>query len=520
MKIKKIAVIIDNLELPYWKILLLNEILNFTNLELISLMLIKNQNKKSISFMEKIIFKLESKRNIHGKSSIDRNNISFLTQKFPNIQIQEFSDLNLENTKNDEAIDQSEIDLFIYLGDEPLPSMPKLASEIWYMSFPYDYLPYTQFVGSSLINNEIEHVHSSLYSYSKHGHFKIIDIFSPVNSLSLKRMSNFHFWTCYLRILEQLEIFSKKPHIDFHKHLSEKNRKEIQDVQLVNLSTVFFKLLQNKFLRYDTSNLKEQWSLLYSFETNLSFDFKNFESITPSEDRFWADPFVVYRDKKYYIFFEEFLYEKNKGHISFMEIDKNGHYSKPKKILEKPYHLSYPHIFNFESSLFMIPESIGNNSIELYRCDDFPNKWTLEKILLKGNFVDSDIIFHDEKFWLLTGKKFENLPYVDHSELYYSDSLQDDWNYHSCNPVISNFECARNAGKIFSFNDKLIHPSQSYSKGYGSGINLNEITHISTQKFALKEFKKLETNWNDDYIGMHTINHSNGLTIIDAKKII
>ena len=55
-------------------------------------------------------------------------------------------------------------------------------------------------------------------------------------------------------------------------------------------------------------------------------------------------------------------------------------------------------------------------------------------------------------------------------------------------------------------------------KGYGSGINLNEITQLSTDEFTLKEIKKLEPDWNNSYTGMHTINHSDGLTIIDVKK--
>lgn len=519
MKIKKISIIIDNLELPHWKISLLDKILNFTNLELVSLILIENPNKKSISFMEKILFKLESKRNIYGKSAIDRNNINFPTQKFPNIPIQKFSDLsfNLENSKNDEVSNQPQIDLFIYLGDDVFSSIPKLESDIWYLSFPYDYLPFTQFVGVSSINNETENIHSSLCAYSKLGHFKIIDIFSPVDSLSIKRMSNFHFWTCYLRILEQLEIYSKKSDSDFYNHLSEKT--EIpQQTQSVNLVSIFYKLSNNRYLQRSI-NIDENWTLHYSFETNLSFNFKNFKSIIPPKDRFWADPFVIFRDKKHYIFFEEFLYAKNKGHISFMEIDIDGNYSKPKKILEKPYHLSYPHIFSFESSMFMIPETFVNNSIELYRCEDFPSRWTLEKKLLKGNFVNSNIIFHNEKFWLLTGKKFINLPYVDQTELYYSNSLDDEWKYHPSNPVISNFDWAQNAGKIFQLNDKLIRPSQTFSKGYGHSIILHEIQNLSTEQFSLKEFKKLEPNWDNDYIGIHTLNHSKGLTVIDVKNL-
>src|SRR5438876_4844236 len=54
---------------------------------------------------------------------------------------------------------------------------------------------------------------------------------------------------------------------------------------------------------------------------------------------FRADPFALSVDDKYFIFFEEFVYEAAKGHISVIEIDRNGKFTEPITVLEKDYHL-------------------------------------------------------------------------------------------------------------------------------------------------------------------------------------
>ncbi len=38
----------------------------------------------------------------------------------------------------------------------------------------------------------------------------------------------------------------------------------------------------------------------------------------------------------------------NKGHISVIRMDEQGVYSEPVKVLERPYHLSYPFVFEWE----------------------------------------------------------------------------------------------------------------------------------------------------------------------------
>ena len=53
------------------------------------------------------------------------------------------------------------------------------------------------------------------------------------------------------------------------------------------------------------------------------------------------------------------------------EVDKDGNWSAPVRALERDYHLSYPFIFEWESRLYMIPETTVTRQVELYLCTEF-----------------------------------------------------------------------------------------------------------------------------------------------------
>ena len=75
----------------------------------------------------------------------------------------------------------------------------------------------------------------------------------------------------------------------------------------------------------------------------------------------------------------------------------------PKKIIEKPYHLSYPFVFSYDNEFYMIPETGSNSTIELYKCLEFPEKWEMAAILMKDvRAYDTTILHKDGKWWLFT----------------------------------------------------------------------------------------------------------------------
>jgi hypothetical protein len=266
----------------------------------------------------------------------------------------------------------------------------------------------------------------------------------------------------------------------------------------------------------------EQWILLYQLNTNRERPktFNSFNRMLPPKDRIWADPFVLERNDSVYIFIEEMLFNEPYGKISVIEMDKDGTYKTPKTILEKPYHLSYPFLIEDNGELYMLPETLANNTIELYKCIDFPNKWALEKVIMNNiKAVDSTLFKHDNKYWLFTNIEELNGTKM-HSELhvFYSNSLlSDNWKAHQQNPITTDKSCARPAGNMYVTKNRIFRPAQNCTKHYGYAMNIKEITHLDTTSYVERLEQSIIPNWNKDMFSTHTINASKSVTVIDAK---
>jgi hypothetical protein len=250
-----------------------------------------------------------------------------------------------------------------------------------------------------------------------------------------------------------------------------------------------------------------------------SLDFKKFKSLLPPRDRFWADPFVISRDDKHYIFLEEFIWKTNKGHISCLVLNSKGETEQLKIILEQPYHLSYPFVFEANETLYLIPESSANKTIDLYECINFPFEWKFKQSLLQNiDAVDSTIYFHRNRYWLFCGVKNDSsIAIYDNLSIFYSDNLLGgNWTPHPKNPVVSDIQSARPAGSIFDLKGMLLRPSQIGVPYYGYGLAVNQITELNENNFSEKSYRIVRPDWRKGLGSVHTLNFSNQATVTDG----
>jgi hypothetical protein len=269
-----------------------------------------------------------------------------------------------------------------------------------------------------------------------------------------------------------------------------------------------------------------QWMLFFDFE-EMSPDggkklvLSRFKPITPPKDRFWADPCVVLRDGKYHVFMEEYPFDTRRAHISAMTIDENGQHSDPKQVLARPYHLSYPFLFRWNSEDYMIPETIGNRAIELYRCEEFPGRWALDRVLIEGiRAADVTLIEHGGRWWLFASViENEGASTWDELFLYSADTpIGSEWKPHPKNPIVSDVRRARPAGRVFRSGGELYRPGQDCSKGYGSSIRIHRILKMTETEYQEEEVSRLEPGWDSDLVGIHTLSRDGKLTVIDGNK--
>jgi len=242
--------------------------------------------------------------------------------------------------------------------------------------------------------------------------------------------------------------------------------------------------------------------------------------IPSPKDRFYADPFL-WRDSAggYHLFFEDLPYATNKGVISHVTLDPvskawNG---PPRVVLERPYHLSYPFLFEHDGDVFMVPETSANRTIEEYQAAPFPDAW-VHKATLMDNIVAADTtLFRDSgTWWLFTTIEQGSGPNWDELHLYHAQSPFGPWHAHPENPIVSDCRGARMAGNVFRGADgRLIRPAQDCEREYGAALRFWEITEMSPLKYA--ETPLLVKDAPPGRSGVHTWNRAGDVTAVDIK---
>ncbi len=263
-----------------------------------------------------------------------------------------------------------------------------------------------------------------------------------------------------------------------------------------------------------------QWVLLYRLGPEASKSLREYQMIVPPRDRFWADPHVVRRDDRHYVFFEEYPFATGKGVISLVVIDADGTRSTPVTVLERPYHLSYPFLLEWEGQLYMVPETAGNGTIEAYRCVKFPDQWELDSTLMSAvEHYDPTLLQHGGKWWLfVTGPAHEGAHENDELLLYYGESpIGDDWTRHPKNPIVSDARRARPAGPLFVEAGQLHRPSQDCTGGYGSGVRFNRVLKLNTEEYEEQEVAVVSGDPRRRIAGVHSFAMGDGIALFDAK---
>jgi hypothetical protein len=265
------------------------------------------------------------------------------------------------------------------------------------------------------------------------------------------------------------------------------------------------------------------WQLLYNIHAGTklySSAYNDFRKISSPPEIFWADPFVIAEEDGYYIFVEEFIYKKNRAHISVLSLDKEGNFINSRKIIERPYHMSYPFVFKIDNTYYMVPETSKNRTIELYKCTGFPDKWEFERNIMENiSAVDTTFFHYNDKWWLFSAiDQTANISGCS-TELFLfftGDILSGKWESHPLNPVVSDIRSARPAGKIFIEDGKICRPSQNCAGRYGVGFNINHITKLTENEYEEHVIAEVKPSWDRKLRGTHTLNFDKDFTVIDV----
>lgn len=240
----------------------------------------------------------------------------------------------------------------------------------------------------------------------------------------------------------------------------------------------------------------------------------NFVFLKAPRFSFCADPIPFSYKGKSYIFCEQFKEITKKGCIGFFEKEEKAFVNKG-IVLERPYHLSYPCVFEHNGLVYMIPETSENKSIELYVSESFPFSWKLLSILLKGKeYVDSTIVRFNNSLHLITYYNENGVYFVEEYLLNIEDTTVTKENAFSLS-----LNTGRGAGLFFEKDGVLCRPTQNCVDQYGDGVFINSVSFAPSYSETQLDFISVDCiakKCKKRISAFHTIGYLGDYEIIDV----
>jgi methionyl-tRNA formyltransferase len=338
-----------------------------------------------------------------------------------------------------------------------------------------------------------------------------------LNLTKLYEISNQFFY----RVID--DVTSDKPSLSVQKKSPYSN--PLYKVPSLFQSTVYLikttKIFLEKIFR-EVSGKNYQWSVAYQFVDSWQ-DVALWRStkIPNPQNRFLADPFVIYRNGEHYCFVEDYDHTIKRGGISVYKITSGSNEELGSALIED-FHLSYPYLFEFEGELYMCPETSEKREIRIYKCVDFPLKWVFHKTVMRDiSAADTAIFPYGDKWWIFTNlDKSLVKDYGSQLHIFYgTDPFTENWTPHYKNPVIFDSLKARNGGLIIE-EDAIYRTYQRQGFNiYGEGVGVAKINTLTTSEYSEEVIFEAVPRFFKNLKGTHTYNFHRGLLVFDYCEI-
>jgi hypothetical protein len=282
-------------------------------------------------------------------------------------------------------------------------------------------------------------------------------------------------------------------------------------------------------LRHPSADLVPEWRLAIrpvAPETGgipVLHDAGGFRWLESPPGRHWADPFILERHGRHWLFFEEYLYAEGRGVIVAASLDEEGRPGPVHRILDSGGHLSYPFVFEDGDDVYLLPESADRRSATLYRATDFPHAWEPVATLGDGlQLLDTTLLQEGGLYWTFTsvpGRHRAGYTVL----LFWAESLDGPWHPHPASPISRDIRYARGAGRIFRAGGRLFRPVQDGAGGYGRKVHFFEILELTRDVFRERLSGTLAPVSLPDapprLEGIHTYNRSGRFEVIDGVRL-
>jgi hypothetical protein len=238
----------------------------------------------------------------------------------------------------------------------------------------------------------------------------------------------------------------------------------------------------------------------------------------PQPTKYLADPFVIVKDRRPFIFCEEFYYAKRRGRIISFEL-RGDIPSKPTVEIELADHIAYPYLVEWQGNYYCIPETCQANEIGLYKAYDFPHGWRKISTLIDDFAGIDPTLFQYDGCWWLTCTNKDDAPF-ESQKLYVwcAEDILGPWRPHAMNPVKTDSVSSRPAGTPFVHDGQLYRPAQDCSGPYGGAVVLNRIVKLTKTEYEEQQMVRIMPTDSFYSDGLHTVSSFENITVIDGNR--
>lgn len=227
-----------------------------------------------------------------------------------------------------------------------------------------------------------------------------------------------------------------------------------------------------------------------------------------------ADPFLFELNGKHYLFCEQYEEKLNRAGIGYFVFE-DGIPKNKGLIIRQPYHMSYPCVFTHGDQVYMIPETSGNKTIEMYRAVEFPDKWELDAVLLSdAQYVDSTVYETEGKKYLLSYVKEDGAWHLDIFAL-----CMEERKLKKLHRKTYRTNIARPAGFLLETEQGMVRPAQDCSRKYGESMILYRVLEATEEGYREEAAQTICANqlkFPGKVHRVHTLNRDSIYEVVDV----
>lgn len=236
---------------------------------------------------------------------------------------------------------------------------------------------------------------------------------------------------------------------------------------------------------------------------------------------FLADPFGMWRNNRLYLFAEAYDYRTRRGNIVAYVLDADLNVLEYRTVLDEPWHLSYPNVFEADGDIWMLPEGYKSGKLSLYRAVEFPWRWEpVPEFAFPCAAIDPSPLFYNDRWWIFYTPPAPKEARTSALMLATAESLIGPWQNVTAQPIRQDKSGARMGGTPFFLDGELMLPTQDCSQTYGGALRL--LTMSPDVLFAPELSAGVHLQAPDSNApftdGLHTLSAVGEVTLIDTKR--